>query len=70
MPSVKGAAENGVTATHYYYAKRFPDLQLKETTVRQFKNNYLASLKTPDSDTKQLLSKKRGRPLLIGEELI
>ena len=52
-----------------YYAKRFPDLQLKETTARRFKNNYLASLKTPDSDTKQLLSKKRRRPLLIGKEL-
>ena len=63
------AAENGVTATLRYYAKRFPDLQLKETTVRRFKNNYQASLKTPVSDTKELLSKKRGRPLLIGEEL-
>ena len=63
------AAENGVTATLCYYAKRFPNLQLKETTVRRFKNNYLASLKTPASDTKELLSKKRGRPLLIGEEL-
>ena len=28
------AAENGVTATLCNYAKRFPDLQLKETTVR------------------------------------
>ena len=50
------AAENGVTATLRYYAKRFPDLQLNETTVRQFKNNYLASLKTPALDTKELLS--------------
>ena len=63
------AAENGVTATLRCYAKRFLDLQHKETTVRRFKNNYLASLKTPDSDTKQLLTKKHGRPLLIGEEL-
>ena len=46
------AAENGVTAMLHYYAKRFPDLQLKETTVRRLKNNYLASLKTPDSDMK------------------
>jgi len=52
-----------------YHAKRFPDLQLKETTVRRFKNNYQASLKTPVSDMKELLSKKCGRPLLIGEEL-
>ena len=28
------AAENGVTAMLHYYSKRFPDLQLKETTVR------------------------------------
>ena len=52
---VQRAAENGVTAT-LFYTKRFPDLQLKETTVRRSKNNYLASLKTPNSDTKQLLS--------------
>ena len=63
------AAENEVTAMLRYYAKRIPDLQLKEITVRRFKNYYLANLKTPDSDTKQLLNKKRGRPLLIGEEL-
>ena len=62
------AAENGVAAALRYYAKSFPDLQLKETTVRRFKNNYQSSLKTP-SDMKELLSKKRGRPLWIGEEL-
>ena len=30
------AAEHGVTAMLRYYAKRFPDLQLKETSVRRF----------------------------------
>ena len=30
----KRAAENGVTATIRYYAKAFPDLPLKEMTVR------------------------------------
>ena len=30
----KRAAENGVTATLRYYSKSFPDLVLKETTVK------------------------------------
>ena len=67
----KRAAENGVTAMIRYYAKAFPDLllsNLKETTVRSLKNNYLASLKT-DQDSKQLLGKKQGRPLIIGVDL-
>ena len=37
----KRAAEHGVMATIRYYAKRFPDLALKETTVRRIKNVYL-----------------------------
>ena len=68
----KRAAENGTTAALRYYAKTFPDLPLKETTVRRFKNNYQSSLKTASdgsSDASELLSKKCGRPLLIGEEL-
>ena len=32
----KRVVEHGVTATIRYYAKRFPDLALKETTVRMF----------------------------------
>ena len=63
------AGENGITAMFCYYAKRFPDLLLKETTVRRFKNNYQANLKTLTSDTKELLSKKSRWSLLIGEEL-
>ena len=46
---------------------------MKELTVRRFKNNYQSSLKTAgddsSSDTKELLSKKHKRHLLIGEEL-
>ena len=42
----KTSAENRTTATFRYYAKTFPDLPLKETTVRKFKNNYQPSLKT------------------------
>ena len=37
----KCAAENGVTATICYYAKTFPDLPLKEMTVRRLKNTRL-----------------------------
>ena len=36
----KHAVENKVTAMICYYAKAFPDLPLKETTVRRLKNNY------------------------------
>ena len=77
----KRAAEHGVTATIRYYAKRFPDLALKETTVRRIKNVYLSELKkgsfeashsgeSGDSEiVQQLPPKKKGCPLLIGEEL-
>ena len=33
----KRAAEIGTTATIRYYAKRYPDISLKETSVRRFK---------------------------------
>ena len=71
----KRAAENGTTAAIRYYAKRFSEIPLKETSVRRFKNNYQDELKksihsSSDSPTvKELIPKKRGRPLLIGEEL-
>ena len=71
----KRAAENGITAAIRCYAKRFPEIPLKETSVRRFKNNYQDELKklmhsSSDSPTvKELIPKKRGRPLLIGEEL-
>ena len=78
----KRAAEHGVTATLRYYAKRFPNLALKETTVRRIKNVYLSELKKGSFETshssesggdskvvQQLPSKKKGRPLLLGEEL-
>ena len=42
--SSAGSSEMGTTATirYYrgYYAKRYPDICLKETSVRRFKNNY------------------------------
>ena len=61
-----------MTATIRYYAKAFPDLPLKETTVRRLKNNYQASLKANkgnSTDVYELPGKKRGGPPMIGEEL-
>ena len=65
------AAENSVTATLCYHSKTFPDLALKETTVRRFKDNYLLHINnsTDPTDLQELSCKKCGRPLLIGEEL-
>jgi len=34
------AAENEIAEMLHYYAKKFPDLPLKETIVRRFKKNY------------------------------
>ena len=73
--------EHGVTATIRYYAKRFPHLALKETTVRRINSVYLSGLKRGsfeasycgkfgDSEViQQLPPKKKACPLLIGEEL-
>ena len=56
-----------------YYRKTFPDLPLKETSVRRFKDLFQQSLKRSHSDSledvSELPNKKMGRPLLIGEEL-
>ena len=64
-----------------YYAKRFPNLALKETTVTRIKNVYLSELQkgsfnvspsgeSGDSEAvQQLPPKKKGQPLLIGEDL-
>ena len=71
----KRAAENGVTATLRHFSKSYEDLDLKETTVRRFKNEYLLELKrkrhcdNSDREVLELPTKKRGRPLLLGEEL-
>ena len=66
-------------ATLRYYATCFPYLALKETTVRRIKNVYLSELKNGSFETshsselggvvQQLPPKKKGRPLLLGEEL-
>jgi len=71
----KRAAEHGVTATIRYYARKFKDLPLKESSVRRLKNEYQASLKIASADepsssgTQELVPRKTGRPLMLGEDL-
>ena len=69
----KRAAENGVTATIRHFSGSYDGCDLKETTVRRFKNEYLVELKKKrhceDDEVTELPLKKRGRPLLLGEEL-
>ena len=75
----KRAAEHGVTASIRYYNKKYPDLMLKETTVRRLKNNYQdyiraqasVSFNTGNSEAmvQELPNKKVGRPLMTGEEI-
>ena len=69
----KRAAEHGVTATICHFSGRYEGCDLKETTVRRFKNEYLLELKRrrdcEDDKVVELPMKKRGCPLLLGEEL-
>ena len=57
-----------------YYAKNYPHLDLKETSVRRFMNHYQTQLKTstkeiPGSSIAQdLVSKKQGHPIMVDEE--
>ena len=74
----KRASEHGVTSTLQYYSKHFPDLPLKETSVRRLKNEYRAGVKRPwprgdtsiEDAVPELPSKKTGRPLLLGNDLL
>ena len=70
----KRAAENGVTATIRRFSGKYEGCDLKETTVRRLKNDYLFELskkRKSENDTAvlELPAKKRGRPLLLGEVL-
>ena len=70
----KRAAEFGTTNTIRYYARRFPGIPLKETSVRRFKSQYQSLLKDKklgdclQDEVFELPRKKMGRPLLIGDE--
>ena len=69
------AAEHGTTASIGYFKTKFPDLELEETAIRRLKYLYLSELqKMPwesrcDFIVQELIPKKRGRPLILGEEL-
>ena len=67
------ASEFGVSNTLQHYTKHFPELSLKETSVRRLKNQYQSSLKGSlkgsGDGVKELLRKKTRRPLLLGDEL-
>ena len=65
----KRAAEHGVTASLRYYAKKYPELSLKETSMRRFKNLYQAECKhrasidpsaAPTEESNELPRKKEG----------
>ena len=68
------AAKNGVSAAlhHFKSTGAFPNS--KESTVRGWKNAYCSELssrsrKRDASSIKELPEKRRGRPLLLGEEM-
>ena len=70
----KRAAECGVVSTIRHYAQEFP--KLRESTVRDWRNAYSLELKKKRKagivdaiNIDVLPGKKRGRPLLLGEEL-
>ena len=69
----KKAAEIGIAAALRYFKRRHPDLSLTEPTVRRAKNRYIEELKKNPSfefsELQELPTRKKGRPLLIGEEL-
>ena len=71
----KMAAEFGTTAAMQFFAKKYPQLPLKETTVRRLKNMYQSQLKQKHGDAcssvdlQGFFAKKTGRPLMIGENL-
>ena len=72
----KRAAEHGVTAALRYFDKKYPDLALKETTIRRLRNLYQEQVKirsTEDeaitSEVQEIPHKKSGRPLLLPDKL-
>ena len=67
------ACNHGITAAARYFTRRFQQ-SVRESTVQYIKKEYIASLRqkraSPDeSDLTVLPQKKRGRPVLLGQEL-
>ena len=71
----KYASIHGTAAAIRTFSKEMPEVDLKESTVRTWRDNYRTELRKrgqegSDSMTiKALPSKKKGRPLLLGDEL-
>jgi len=79
----KRAVEHGIAASIRYFEKKYPDLQLKETTVRRLKNLYQSELQNklhsggtsdgkPGASVEEIPTlplKKTGRLLMIGVKL-
>ena len=72
----KYASENGVTASLHHFKQTGEFNNLKESTVRGWVKQYRSELRPAAGESstgtaciKKLCEKKRGRPLLIGEDL-
>jgi len=68
----KRAAENGTTNTMRYYAHKFPNLPLKEPTVRRLKDEYQEFVKDlPKGEKNEIKEmprkKKAGKATSIGK---
>ena len=68
----KRASEHGIASTIRHLAKKYPNL--KESSVRTWKNIYLAELRRRRTCQESLTitelpEKKKGRPLLLGDQL-
>ena len=68
----KRAAECGIASTVRYFNKIYSDREVKESSVRTWMNKYkdeISKRKRGEIDINELPDKKRGRRLLLGEEL-
>ena len=69
LPQNRGRrAEHGVVSTVRYYTGQF---SLKESTIRGWKDSYIKEVKMEKKpmNVTELPERRRGRPLLLGEEL-
>lgn len=65
----KCAVEIGVTKAIGKLQRNYPGRQLKESTIRTWVKKYNASFRQTHMTITEIESKKRGKPLLLGEEL-
>ena len=70
----KRAVEYGVASTVRHFKCTFSDLEMKESSVRTWRNKYLDGLSKrkragEEMYVNELSDKKRGRRLMLGEEL-